>query len=97
MKRITAYVSPSKVRFIIGELSSGDVKEIKVVAYFKPLSEASRIDLLCEEGAASRIQLVIQKLGTTDSLPDHMIFVNDFTPKPIDRQSNCKRMGQLDE
>ncbi len=97
MKRITAYVNPTRVRLIIGELGSEDVKEMKVVAYFKPLSEASRIDLLCEESSVDKVRGIIRNMETNGSLPDHLISISDFKPKPIERSTVGKRMGQLDD
>lgn len=97
MKRITTYVSPTRVRLLVGELGSAGIKEIKVVAYFKPLSEVSRIELLCEDGVADRVVRVIHEVGTTGELPDHIILVNDYIPRPANRSVIERRMGRLDE
>ncbi len=97
MKRITTYVSPLKTLLLISEFGYQDIAEIKVVAYFKPLSEISRIDLLCEESAVQRVQEIIHRFGTNNGLPDHMIFVTEFKPHPMDRLEVGKRMGQLDD
>ena len=96
MKRITTYVSPTRVRLLVGELGSADIKEIKVVAYFKPLSEVSRIELLCEDSAVDRVVRVIHEVGTTGGLPDHLVFVSDFNQRPANRSVIGRMMGQWD-
>ena len=97
MKRVTTYVSPSKALLLISEFGYQDIVEIKVVAYFKPLSEISRIDLLCDEKAAERVKDIIHRYGSRGGLPDHMIFVTEFKPHPVNRVEPGKRMGQLDD
>ena len=97
MKRIKTYISPTRVHRLIGELGSSGIKEIKVVAYFKPLSEVSRIELLCEDIVVERVVRIIHEVGTTGGLPDHLIFVSDFTQRPVNRSTMGKQMGQLDE
>lgn len=97
MKRVTTYVSPARVHWLVGELGSVGIKEIKVVEYFKPLSQVSRVDLLCDEKVVDRVCQVIHEVGTTGGLPDHLVFVNDFEPKPIDLSSIGKRMSDLDD
>ncbi len=97
MKRITTYVSPTRVHRLIGELGSSGIKEIKVVAYFKPLSEVSRIELLCENSVVERLVRIIHEVGTTGGLPDHLVLVKNFRPRHYTRTTIGKRMGQLDE
>ena len=97
MKRITTYISPDRVRRLIGELGLSAIKEIKVVAYFKPLSEVSRIELLCDDFAVDRVVLIIHEVGTTGGLPDHLILVNDFKPRVVDQSTIGRKMGQLDD
>lgn len=97
MKRVTTYVSPSKTLLLISEFGYQDIAEIKLVAYFKPLSEISRIDLLCEESAVERVKEIIHRLGSTGRPPDHMIFVTDFQQHPIGLLERGCSMGQLDE
>lgn len=97
MKRITTYVSPSKTLLLISEFGYEDISEIKLVAYFKPLSEVSRIDLLCEDGAVERVREIIHRFGSNGGLPDQMIFVSEFQPQPSDRARVGTRMGQLDD
>ncbi|MCL4538286.1 MAG: hypothetical protein M1378_01565 [Bacteroidetes bacterium] len=97
MKRITTYVSPTRVHRLIGELGQSGIKEIKVVAYFKPLSEVSRIELLCEDSAVERVVRITHEVGTTGGLPDHLILVNDFKPRPVNRSAVGRKMGQLDD
>ncbi len=97
LKRITTYVSPTRVHRLIGELGLSGIKEIKVVAYFKPLSEVSRIELLCEDSVVDRVVRVIHEVGTTGEPPDHLVFVSDYIPRPANRSVIGRRMGQLDE
>lgn len=97
MKRVTTYVSPLKTLLLISEFGYQDIAEIKVVAYFKPLSEISKIDLLCEESAVQRVQEIIHRFGSTNGLPDHMIFVTEFKPRQTDPLEVGKRMGRLDD
>ncbi len=97
MKRITTYISPTRVHRLIGELGSFGIREIKVVAYFKPLSEVSRIELLCEDSAVERVVRLIHEVGTTGGLPDHLVLVNDFKPRPVNRSTVGRKMGQLDD
>ena len=97
MKRVTTYVSPARVHWLIGELGSNGIKEIKVVEYFKPLSQVSRIDLLCDEQVVDSVCRVIHEVGTTGGLPDHLIFVNDFHPRPSEPSTIGRRMGKLDD
>ncbi len=96
LKRITTYISPTRVHRLIGELGSAGIKEIKVVAYFKPLSEVSRIELLCEDYAVERVVRIIHEVGTTGGLPDHIVLVDDFRPRPESRSTIGRKMGQLD-
>ncbi len=97
MKKVIAYVNTLRVHWLIGELGSVGIKEIKVVEYFKPLSQVSRIDLLCDEEVVDRACRVIHDVGTSGGLPDHLVFVNDFEPKPMDTASLGKKMGKLDD
>ncbi len=97
MKKITTYISPTRVHRLIGELGLTGIKEIKVVAYFKPLSEVSRIELLCEDYAVERVVRIIHEVGTTGGLPDHIVLVHDFKRRPLNRSTVGRRMGQLDE
>lgn len=97
MKRITTYISPSRVHRLIGELGSPGIKEIKVVAYFKPLSEVSRIEMLCEDNVVDRVVRIIHEVGTTGGLPDRLVLVNNFKRRPVNRSTIGRKMGQLDE
>lgn len=86
-----------RVHWLIGELSTTGIKEIKVVEYFKPLSQISRIDLLCDEQVVDSVCRVIHEVGTTGGLPDHLVFVNDFRPRPAEHSSIGRKMGELDD
>ncbi len=97
MKRVTTYISPIRVHWLIGELGSTGIKEIKVVEYFKPLSQVSRIDLLCDETVVDYVCRIIHEVGTTGGLPDHLVFVNDFHAKSADLSTIGRRMGELDD
>jgi len=97
MKRITTYISPIRVHWLIGELGSVGIKEIKVVEYFKPKSQVARVDLLCEEMVVEKICHTIHEVGTTGGLPDHMLFVKDFEPKQVDSAILGRRMGEIDD
>ncbi len=97
MKRITTYVSPMRVHWLIGELGSTGIKEIKVVEFFKPLSQISRIDLLCDEQVVDSVCRIIHEVGTTGGLPDHLVFVNDFLPRRVEDTLIGKKMGELDD
>lgn len=90
-------MSPSKTLLLISEFGHQDIVEIKVVAYFKPLSQISRIDLLCEDAAVEKVKEIIHRFGNTGGLPNHMTFVTEFKPHPMERLEAGKRMGQLDD
>ncbi|OYV87472.1 MAG: hypothetical protein B7Z63_02295, partial [Ignavibacteriae bacterium 37-53-5] len=94
---VTTYVNPMRVHWLIGELGSTGINEIKVVEYFKPRFEISRVDLLCEDLVVERVCRVIHEIGTTGGLPDHCIFVNEFERKPAAFPELGKKMGDLDE
>ena len=97
MKRVTTYISPIRVHWLIGELGSTGIKEIKVVEYFKPLSKVSRIDLLCDETVVDYVCRIIHEVGTKDGLPDHLVFVNDFHARSPDLSTIDRKMGKLDD
>ncbi len=97
MKRVTTYISPIRVHWLVGELGSTGIKEIKVVEYFKPLSQVARIDFLCDETVVDYVCRIIHEVGTTGGLPDHLVSVNDFQPRPADYSTVGRRMGELDD
>ena len=97
MKRVTTYISPIRVHWLLGELGLTGIKEIKVIEYFKPLSQVSRVDLLCDEYVVDNVCRIIHEVGTTGGLPDHLVFVNDFQPRSADLSTIGRKMGKLDD
>jgi len=96
MKKITAYVNPLRVHWLIEELEAIGINEIMVIEYFAPVSKISRFELLCEDQTVERVRRIIDKIGTTGAPGDHFIAVTDFDPNVPSKLPLGQRMSRLE-
>ncbi|MFA4924526.1 MAG: hypothetical protein WC557_10070 [Ignavibacteriaceae bacterium] len=75
MKKITAYVNTTRVHWLVEELQTLGVQEIKVTEYFKPLSQISRFELSCDDHLVENVRAIVHKIGTCGQAADHAFFV----------------------
>ncbi|MEW6509827.1 MAG: hypothetical protein AB1428_02580 [Bacteroidota bacterium] len=97
MKRVTAYVSTTRVQQLAGELIAVGVKEIRVIEHFLPTSQISRLQLCCRDDLVGRVREIIRSVGTTGKPPDYDLVVSDFDPNAPSQIPLGKRMSALEE
>jgi nitrogen regulatory protein PII len=97
MKKVTAYINTARVRSLVEALQAAGVDEIMVTEYFKPLSQASRLELCCDEDRVAAVSEIIHRLGTTGRLADHSVYVRDFDPNGASKALLGQRISSLDE
>ena len=78
LKRVTAYIDTLRVHWLSQAMADLDVEEIMVTEYFKPLSQTSRIQVLCNESLASAIVAVIREVGCSSRPGPIFVEVSDF-------------------
>ena len=96
MKKIIAYVSTVRVHWLVEELQVIGIKEIMVTEYFAPVSQISRLELLCQENAVEDVRRVIHKLGTNGTCPDHFLEVKDYNPNEPSHFPLGRRLSRLE-
>lgn len=97
MKKITAYVNTMRVHWLVEELEAVGIQEIVVTEYFKPLSQISRFELLCEENMVEKIWKIIHRIGTNGSCADHFLEIYDFDPNQPSKLPLGERISPLEE
>lgn len=98
MKKITAYVNTARVHPLVEELLVAGIGEIMVTEYFKPLSQVSRLELLCDEVKVGLVKDLIHRIGTTGGFPpDHDIIVHQHDPKRLQLLPMTVRLDPLEE
>ncbi|MBI5473556.1 MAG: hypothetical protein HY961_14550 [Ignavibacteriae bacterium] len=98
MKKVTAYVNTMRVHWLVEELQAAGIGEIIVTEHFKPLSQISRIELLCEERMVRAVKSIVHRLGSTGgSPPDHDIVVSNHDPQRLQLLPMTTRLDELEE
>jgi len=75
--KIVAYVNTRRVHWLVESLQMIGVNDIVVTEYFKPMSQISRFELLCDGGDTERIKEIIHRIGTTGYPGDHFLDISD--------------------
>ncbi|MHB1687388.1 MAG: hypothetical protein ACYCVH_08440 [Ignavibacteriaceae bacterium] len=75
-------VNTTRVHWLVEELQSLGIQDIIVTEHFKPLSQISRMVLVCEDDKVTAVKKIIHKIGTCGNAVDHYVFVEDFTNLP---------------
>jgi hypothetical protein len=97
MKRVTAYISTTRVHWLTEELIAVGVKEIRVIEHFSPMSQISRLQLCCEDDLVDKVRAIIRRLGSVGVPPDYDVAVSDFDPALPSQIPIGKRMSVLEE
>ncbi len=98
MKKITAYVHTTRVHWLVEELQAMGIGEIMVTEYFKPLSQISRLELLCQDNEVVTVKRIIHRVGTTGGPPpDHDIVESPYDPKKLLLFPMSVRLNPLEE
>lgn len=97
MKRVTAYVNTTRVHWLVEELQAAGVNDMRVIEHFSPMSQISRLQLLCEDELVGNVRDIIRRLGTTGSRPDFDVAVSDFDPDLPSQIPMGQRMSVLEE
>jgi CHASE3 domain sensor protein len=98
MKRITAYVNTTRVHWLVEELQAAGIGEIMVTEYFKPLSQVSRLELLCQDTEVVKVKGIIHRVGTMGGPPpDHDIIVRQHDPERLRLLPMSIRLDPLEE
>lgn len=97
MKKIAAYINTLRVHWLVEELKHAGVNEIMVTEYFSPLSQISRMQLLCDDKSVETIQSIIHKVGKAGSPADHIVEVADFDKNTLNERPNGRRISPLEE
>lgn len=97
MKRVTAYVNTMRVHWLVEELMTAGVKEVRVIEHFAPTSQISRLQLCCADELVDVVQHILRKLGTVGPPPDVDIVVSEFDPSAQSRIPLGQRMSALEE
>ena len=82
MKSIKAGVNTTRVHWLVEELQSLGIQDIIVTEHFKPLSQISRMVLVCEDDKVAAVKKIIHKIGTCGNAVDHYVFVDDYINLP---------------
>lgn len=78
MKRITAYVSTTRIHWLVEELQSRGINEILVTEFFRPNSQISKLEFFCEEKLIEELRCLIHSIGTCGKSADHLFFVKEI-------------------
>lgn len=97
MKKVTAYVNTTRVHWLVEELQAAGVREILVTEYFKPLSQVSRLELLCEDEKVGVVKGIVHRLGTMGEPADHDIIIRQHDAKRLQLLPMTIRLDPLEE
>lgn len=97
MKKITAYVNPVRVHWLVEELEAIGIHEIMVTEYFSQLSRISRFIFICSDDSVKQASHLIHLIGSNGAPGDHFIDVKEFQPKALDVPSMGMRISPLED
>ncbi len=98
MKKITAYINTTRVHWLVEELQAMGIDDIMVTEYFKPLSQVSRLELLCQDTEVVKVKGIIHRVGTMGGPPpDHDIIVSQHDPNRLRLLPMSIRLDPLEE
>ncbi len=78
MKQITAYVNTTRIHWLVEELQKEGINDIMVSEYFRPDSQISKLEFLCNEDGIDEVKDIVHKIGTCGNSVDHLIEVKDY-------------------